>query len=179
MPRMLNRLNVHVNRAKRQVVQSRPMTIPLKSRVAKARQSIGLNKAQFAAKIGVTRSALTQIEGGATRSLQGDTAIAIEKLTGYRAQWLVNGDGPEMHSPGTRYRTDEKQQRHLLGLFDKLTQKQQGLVISHLEHLVESNEAIAAELAERLNADLIPDGVPKSAVDLNQIGGKKPTRNVA
>lgn len=159
----------------------RRMVLPLKTRIQKARTSVGLNKAQFAAKIGVTRSALTQIEGGMTRSLSSDTAIAIEKLTGYRAQWLVHGDGQEMHAPGARYRFDAKQQGRLLELFDQLTGTQRLEFLNKLEEMVASNKAIAAELGPRITQQqpAMSDGVPKSAIDLNAVSGRKRTKNVA
>jgi len=67
----------------------------LQERVAEARESIKLKPAEFARQLGVSRSALSQIEDGTTKSLALKTALNIQALTGYRAEWLRDGSLPK------------------------------------------------------------------------------------
>lgn len=52
-------------------------------------------KAQIARECGVTSSAVAQWLSGNTKSLKGETAIALEQSTGYRAFWILHGKGPK------------------------------------------------------------------------------------
>lgn len=70
------------------------MSIP-KDRVIEARESVQMRPAEFSRRIGVSKSALSQIEDGTTKSLALKTALNIQALTGYRAEWLQDGTLPK------------------------------------------------------------------------------------
>lgn len=67
----------------------------LAKRVIEARESVGMKPARFAVAIKITKSAISQIEDGTTKSLQLSTALSIQSLTGYRAEWLQDGSLPK------------------------------------------------------------------------------------
>jgi transcriptional regulator with XRE-family HTH domain len=52
-------------------------------------------KAQIARECDVSSGAVSQWLSGETKSLKGETAIALEAATGYRAYWLLHGKGPK------------------------------------------------------------------------------------
>lgn len=51
--------------------------------------------AAFAALIGLSRSAINQIDKGTTKSIKAETAFSIEDKTGYAARWVATGYGPK------------------------------------------------------------------------------------
>lgn len=65
----------------------------LASRVRTARLKTGMTQTELAESIGVTRSAIAQIESGATRSLAPLTAMRLSEVTGLPARWLEAGEG--------------------------------------------------------------------------------------
>lgn len=67
----------------------------LKDRVIEARRAGGMPQAEFARAVGISTAAMSQIETGQTKSLKASTAAAIERATGYNAQWLITGRGPK------------------------------------------------------------------------------------
>ncbi|WP_280192123.1 LexA family transcriptional regulator [Delftia sp. PS-11] len=71
----------------------------LKDRIREAFASTGLTQTAFAAKIGVSKGAVSQWLNGTNQDLRGANAQAIEGLTGYRAGWLVNGEEPKLAPP--------------------------------------------------------------------------------
>ena len=70
----------------------------LAERITFVRESLGLSQAEFARKIGVSRSAANQIELGITQNLKASTIIAIERISGFNGQWIESGKGPQ-HKP--------------------------------------------------------------------------------
>lgn len=71
--------------------------MPMKTlgeRVRFARQRVGKNQTDFADAIGVGKAAMSKIESGQTKTLNLDTALGIQKLTGVSAAWLRTGKGP-------------------------------------------------------------------------------------
>lgn len=67
----------------------------LAERISEAIQHSGKSNAEIARKTGKSAAAVTQWLSGETKSIKGDTAAALESVTGYRAQWLVSGKGPK------------------------------------------------------------------------------------
>ena len=65
------------------------------NRIRQARESAGLTQAQLAAEIGVTKSAVSQWENDSIKSLKQENLLALEKITGFRARWIVYGEKPE------------------------------------------------------------------------------------
>jgi transcriptional regulator with XRE-family HTH domain len=70
----------------------------LGSRVAKARQTLDLSPSEFAKELGIGRAAISKIESNMTKTINLDTALAIQNLTGVSAYWIRTGKGPMEHS---------------------------------------------------------------------------------
>jgi len=69
-------------------------------RFIEARCTSGLSQAQLARALKLSRSAVNQIERGATKTLRASTLVALERATGYRAAWVETGRGPRRAIPG-------------------------------------------------------------------------------
>lgn len=69
-------------------------------RFTEARLASGLSQAELARAISLSRSAVSQIESGETKTLKASTLVAFERATGYRASWVETGRGPRKATPG-------------------------------------------------------------------------------
>lgn len=71
----------------------------LKDRLIHARKESGYDEpAQVAHKVGLTPSALYQLESGTTKTLSGPTAVKLGRAyPTFRLEWLIDGTGPERH----------------------------------------------------------------------------------
>lgn len=67
-------------------------------RIAKAIAASGKKKGEIATECGVANSAVTQWISGESKSLRPENLFALAKATGYRAEWLAIGEGPETES---------------------------------------------------------------------------------
>ncbi len=65
-------------------------------RIAKAVAASGKKKVQIAKDCGVSASAVTQWLSGESKSLKPESIYALAAATGFRAEWLAMGNGPEM-----------------------------------------------------------------------------------
>lgn len=65
----------------------------LMDRIREAQGS--MSNAQFARELGVTAASVTQWLDGSTKSLKGPVAVKMERLTGYRAEWILSGRMPK------------------------------------------------------------------------------------
>lgn len=72
-----------------------PMKTTLAKRVKEARESVGMTPAEFSRAIGVTKAALSLIEDGTTKTLRHKTALEIQRVTGYRDEWVNTGATPK------------------------------------------------------------------------------------
>jgi SOS-response transcriptional repressor LexA len=70
----------------------------LKDRIEEAFASTGLNASEFAKRVGVTEAAVSHWRGGRTKNLKAAVAQSIARVTGFRAEWLINGRGPKMET---------------------------------------------------------------------------------
>ncbi|MEN1942677.1 S24 family peptidase [Luteimonas sp. MJ293] len=70
--------------------------MPLKDRLIHAREESGYAEpAAVAHKIGLTPSALYQLESGSTKTLSGRTAVKLARAyPSFRLEWLIEGTGP-------------------------------------------------------------------------------------
>lgn len=68
----------------------------LAQRLTHARTESGFAEpAEAARQAGITPSALYQLEAGATKSLNGSTAVKLGRIyPGFRLEWLIDGAGP-------------------------------------------------------------------------------------
>jgi SOS-response transcriptional repressor LexA len=64
-------------------------------RIAKAIAASGKKKGEIATECGVANSAVTQWISGESKSLRPENLYALAKATGFNAQWLAIGEGPE------------------------------------------------------------------------------------
>lgn len=64
-------------------------------RIARAIQLSGKKKGEIAAECGVANSAVTQWITGESKSLRPENLYALAKATGFNAQWIAIGEGPE------------------------------------------------------------------------------------
>ncbi|WP_256831687.1 LexA family transcriptional regulator [Pseudomonas sp. Pse1] len=67
-------------------------------RIAKAIAASGKKKGEIATACGVANSAVTQWISGESKSLRPENLYALAKATGFRAEWLAIGEGPEKES---------------------------------------------------------------------------------
>lgn len=65
-------------------------------RIARAIAASGKKKGEIAAACGVANSAVTQWVSGESKSLRPENLYALAKATGFRAEWLAIGEGPEI-----------------------------------------------------------------------------------
>lgn len=72
------------------------MTMPLKDRLIHAREQSGFSEpATVAKRVGLTPSALYQLESGTTKTLSGLTAVKLGRAyPSFRLEWLIEGTGP-------------------------------------------------------------------------------------
>ncbi|WP_163028153.1 LexA family protein, partial [Pseudomonas viridiflava] len=68
-------------------------------RIARAIALSGKKKGEIAAACGVANSAVTQWVSGESKSLRPENLYALARATGFRAEWLAIGEGPERDSP--------------------------------------------------------------------------------
>lgn len=64
-------------------------------RIAKAIAASGKKKGEIAAACGVAASAVTQWLSGESKSLRPENLYGLAAATGFRAEWLAIGNGPE------------------------------------------------------------------------------------
>ena len=64
-------------------------------RLAKAIEASGKKKVQIARECGVSASAVTQWLSGESKSLKPESVYALAEATGFNAEWLAMGTGPE------------------------------------------------------------------------------------
>lgn len=64
-------------------------------RIAKAIAASGKKKGQIATECGVANSAVTQWLSGESKSLKPENLYALAQATGFRAEWIAIGTGPE------------------------------------------------------------------------------------
>ena len=96
----------------------------LNQRVIEARENVGLSQAEFARKIKISRSALSQIESGATKAIKLETATRMEKVTGFNAEWLGNGNGEKLISERAASPGLSEQEQELISQFRGLLPEQ-------------------------------------------------------
>jgi phage repressor protein C with HTH and peptisase S24 domain len=73
----------------------------MQQRIEKAIKDSGLRKAELARIVGVSTAAVTQWTSRDTKSLKGDTLMALALATKKNPQWLATGEGPEGAVPPT------------------------------------------------------------------------------
>lgn len=71
----------------------------LAERVIEVRESTGKIPAEFAREVGISKSALSQIEDGSTKTLKHETALGMQRISGYRADWIATGRGSKKAKP--------------------------------------------------------------------------------
>jgi len=67
----------------------------LGARLRAARLAAGLTQAELARHAGVSTQAINQLEVGRSQTMKAGTAHAVQKATGYRSLWILEGKGPQ------------------------------------------------------------------------------------
>ncbi len=63
-------------------------------RITYAREQAGLEKAEFARRVGVKAPTVTDWESGGIKNLSAENLISISTVTGFNPKWLQTGTGP-------------------------------------------------------------------------------------
>lgn len=71
------------------------MTQTVGERLKISREKAGLSQQQLADQIGATRSAIAQVEGGTSNSLNAENLAKAARALRKNAVWLATGEGPE------------------------------------------------------------------------------------
>lgn len=112
----------------------------LKDRIREAMEGAGLKKLQFAVKVGRSSGAVTQWLQGTTKALKAETASKMERVTGYRADWIVTGKGEKKVSKsatqtqGAIWMTEEA--RMAAEWIDKLPEDQRIIALNAVGNVV-------------------------------------------
>lgn len=83
----------------------------LEERFKFARQQAGLSQAELSRAIGISKSAVSQIESGKTRNLKSATLVALERVSGISSQWIVTGRGEPKAGPRLSVEDSEQIER--------------------------------------------------------------------
>lgn len=66
----------------------------LAERLKAALAFAGITKAELARRTGLSRTAVSLLLNGQSKSLKGASLLAIEEATGVSARWIESGEGP-------------------------------------------------------------------------------------
>jgi len=119
------------------------MALTLKARTQMAIDA-GHSITDLANAAGLSSPAASHWLSGKTKKIKGETAIALEKLTGWNSHWWITGKGPQVkvpelgNPPPAPVPTEDPLLARFLNAFSELDDKQQ-------EKLVEEAETMAAE----------------------------------
>jgi transcriptional regulator with XRE-family HTH domain len=131
----------------------------LAERIEEAITGSGKSKAQVARECEVSTSAVSQWLSGETRSLKGDTAIALEQATGYRAYWILHGKGPKTAAETVTVWPFSKVP---LERFTDLDEQDQGYVQRRLLQAIEECEREPSGLSVVAQANDIGNELPET-----------------
>ena len=70
----------------------------LGDRVRYARELVGMNAAEFSRALKLGRAAISKMEKNQTKTIKLETALAIQKVAGVSASWVLTGTEPVMHT---------------------------------------------------------------------------------
>lgn len=71
------------------------LNMSLKDRMERIKTELGVNWSQLAALAEMTKSGMSLIKSGATQTIKAAHAIALQNKTGFRVEWIADGQGPE------------------------------------------------------------------------------------
>lgn len=102
---MLNTLNqsrAHVKSTQRYFVPNTRCMPTLQERYLRAAAATGKDDAEIAREAKITRSAVSYIRTGVTKTLKSANALKLSRVLNVNVQWLVTGEGPMTPGkPGT------------------------------------------------------------------------------
>lgn len=101
-----------------------------------------MTPAAFARAIVVSKAAMTLIENGTTKTLKHETALAIQRKTGYRAEWVNHGTPPKLVDQPDESRAHSPAEEMMLHLFRGMTREQQRELVLELNATVTANREI-------------------------------------
>jgi DNA-binding Xre family transcriptional regulator len=123
----------------------------LAERVDEAREAVKMRPADFARAVGISKAAMTLIKNGTTKTLKHETALAIQRVTGFRAEWVNNGALPKRangHGGESAQALTAREEMVLLR-FRGMTPEQQRELVLELNALVEGNRQIQARFLNK------------------------------
>ncbi|MDR1325493.1 MAG: helix-turn-helix domain-containing protein [Treponema sp.] len=126
----------------------------IEKRITVLRNELGLTKAKFAERIGVTGQFVSMLESGKSKLTEAN--IRLTCLTfGVNEEWLREGTG-EMLDEDAQLSDHERQ---LLAFFEELTPLAQKFLIEYAQKLVSDEQALRGEAPHRehRNISLIDD----------------------
>ena len=82
-----------VTRSKKEIEIREGDLTTMTGRFVAARKAVGLSPAKLAEQLDISRSAVSRIEQGYTKTLRSDTLMGMELVTHHRATWIAEGTG--------------------------------------------------------------------------------------
>lgn len=117
-------------------------------RIREARTANRLSQQRLADLLGVTKAAISQWENSATKQIKYENLIALEKITGFSAQWLSTGRGPRLVTDGRGTAVNEPPSEYAYRkLLDAVSQAD--LARYSTDSIVQSIITLANELKRR------------------------------
>lgn len=107
----------------------------LKERFRYAREQAGYSKAELARILKVSRSAIGQIETGATKNLKASTLVAMESATGFSGEWIETGKGNQKVKPNPLPEGEDAQVAKIYAEFLKLPKAHRDKIEAEIDFL--------------------------------------------
>lgn len=125
----------------------RILHMALSDRVKKVIDDDGISQARLAKDAGCTRSAVNQWLSKNSQTMDYVYAVQIERVRGWRKEWLMNGELPEKVGViQEQSRLDPDERREWLRLAGRLTSTQRIDLRDRILALISANEEIVKEL---------------------------------
>lgn len=99
-----------------------------------------MTQAELARAIGVSRSAINQLETGTSKSLKASTIVALEKVSGYNGHWIESGRGKEKKQLTPYEKGAEEQIEKIYRELMKLPREHRDKIEAEIDFLVSLND---------------------------------------
>lgn len=103
---------------------------------------MGLTQADLARALGISTAAMSHIATGKTKGVRGGTLAALERVTGYNAQWIAEGRGPKQ-TPGRGL--DQDQVGFIVEGFSHLSKQHQDQIAKQIQFLLTLDQTEKAD----------------------------------
>jgi transcriptional regulator with XRE-family HTH domain len=126
------------------------MVTTVGERLKRAREEAKLSQQELAVKIGVTRSAIAQVESGISNSLNAENLTKAARELGKNAVWLASGEGEEHSFDTLAEAIQEMPAEQSQQSFDFIIYQIQNNVVPYLE---EPKARKYVDMIDRLKRD--------------------------